>query len=44
MNNAIHEVNRVDDEENYLIYSNGIKISKYLKIKTKNVGLLNETK
>ena len=38
MNSVIHEVNRVDDEENDLIYSNGIKISKYLNIYTLNSG------
>ena len=44
MNSAIHEVNRVDDEENDLIYSNGIKIAEYLKINARNVGLLKENK
>ena len=30
MRDAIHEVNRVDDEQNDFIYSNGLKISDYL--------------
>lgn len=41
MNAAINEISRGDDEENDLIYSNGIKISKHLKTEIKQTGKWN---
>jgi len=38
MNDVIKQINRVDSEENDFIYSNGIKISKYLKLEVQNAN------
>ena len=38
MREVINEVNRVNDEENDLIFANGIKISDYLQIEENEYG------